>query len=475
MSQCVPSWDVDDPPNPPTHHLPFNHLPSPAPRVPMSDYDMAELAWENGRLVLHGLSHNGIEKPIPKEPSSSAAATAWEKPRPSGTLEAVVDQATRAQLLPPAPSPGRASSLAGPQAHRFTQTVMDALVPCTAAPGDDVADPGVGRKRPRVGEGEWVCASQGSAAVPGAGKRGESTRVMLDTCGVDDVGFTTTTNSASSSRVKGDDGGSLEMENTSFRDGVGGEGGGGQKAWTFDDRGSACLNRHSKADGDVGVCADEEKAMKGSAGRVSASARRRRATAVHNQSERKRRDRINQKMKALQKLVPNSSKTDKASMLDEVIEYLKQLQAQVQMMSRMSTMMMPMTMPQLQMSMMAHMAQMAQMAHMGMGMGMGMGMMDLNSLNQLSHASLPPLVHPSAFLPLSTTCWDGSGDKMQQSGGTVHPDLFSAFLAYQTAQQQPPPPVAQPREPPVGMDAYSWMAALHQQSRQQPPPGNPKP
>lgn len=35
MSQCVPSWDLDDPPNPPTH-LPFNHLPSPAPLVPMS-------------------------------------------------------------------------------------------------------------------------------------------------------------------------------------------------------------------------------------------------------------------------------------------------------------------------------------------------------------------------------------------------------------------------------------------------------
>ncbi|EHA8590597.1 putative Transcription factor UNE10 [Cocos nucifera] len=153
-------------------------------------------------------------------------------------------------------------------------------------------------------------------------------------------------------------------------------------------------------------------------------------------------------------------------MLDEVIEYLKQLQAQVLMMSRMSTMMMPMTMPQLQMSMMAHMAQMAHMS-----VGMGMGMMDLNSLSQLSHAILPPLVHPSAFLPPPTTCWDGSGDKMQQPGGTVLPDPFSAFLAYQTAQQQPP---AVPL-PPMGMDAYGWMAAQHQQLRQQPPPGNPKP
>ncbi|XP_021761334.1 uncharacterized protein LOC110726185 isoform X1 [Chenopodium quinoa] len=46
---------------------------------------------------------------------------------------------------------------------------------------------------------------------------------------------------------------------------------------------------------------------------------------------RRRRQRINEKMKALQKLIPNSNKTDKASMLDEAIEYLKQLQLQVQM------------------------------------------------------------------------------------------------------------------------------------------------
>ncbi|MCE0481001.1 hypothetical protein HAX54_038322 [Datura stramonium] len=63
------------------------------------------------------------------------------------------------------------------------------------------------------------------------------------------------------------------------------------------------------------------------------SLKRSRRAAVHNLSERRRRDRINEKMKALQKLVPNASKTDKASMLEEVIKYLKQLQAQVQLIS----------------------------------------------------------------------------------------------------------------------------------------------
>ncbi|VFQ86847.1 unnamed protein product [Cuscuta campestris] len=60
------------------------------------------------------------------------------------------------------------------------------------------------------------------------------------------------------------------------------------------------------------------------------SSKRCRSAEVHNLSEKRRRSRINEKLKALQTLIPNSNKTDKASMLDEAIEYLKQLQLQVQ-------------------------------------------------------------------------------------------------------------------------------------------------
>ncbi|XP_039783268.1 transcription factor PHYTOCHROME INTERACTING FACTOR-LIKE 13-like isoform X2 [Panicum virgatum] len=62
------------------------------------------------------------------------------------------------------------------------------------------------------------------------------------------------------------------------------------------------------------------------------AARRSRAAEVHNLSERRRRDRINEKMRALQELIPHCNKTDKASLLDEAIEYLKSLQLQLQMM-----------------------------------------------------------------------------------------------------------------------------------------------
>ncbi|KAK1301225.1 Transcription factor SPATULA [Acorus calamus] len=80
-----------------------------------------------------------------------------------------------------------------------------------------------------------------------------------------------------------------------------------------------------------GTGAPAEQQMKSA--RSRSGSKRSRAAEVHNLSEKRRRSRINEKMKALQNLIPNSNKTDKASMLDEAIDYLKQLQLQVQMLS----------------------------------------------------------------------------------------------------------------------------------------------
>ncbi|RZC68819.1 hypothetical protein C5167_032811 [Papaver somniferum] len=113
--------------------------------------------------------------------------------------------------------------------------------------------------------------------------------------------------------------------------------------------------------------------------RGSTSARRARAAEVHNLSERRRRDRINEKMKALQELIPRCNKSDKASMLDEAIEYLKSLQLQVQMMS-MGCGMVPMMFPP---------GVQQYMSPMGMGMGMGMGMdFGLNRPMMMPYASV---------------------------------------------------------------------------------------
>uniref|UniRef100_A0A0D3F6J4 BHLH domain-containing protein n=1 Tax=Oryza barthii TaxID=65489 RepID=A0A0D3F6J4_9ORYZ len=58
-------------------------------------------------------------------------------------------------------------------------------------------------------------------------------------------------------------------------------------------------------------------------------ARRGQATDPHSIAERLRREKISDRMKDLQELVPNSNKTNKASMLDEIIDYVKFLQLQV--------------------------------------------------------------------------------------------------------------------------------------------------
>ncbi|KAL0358294.1 UNVERIFIED_CONTAM: Transcription factor [Sesamum angustifolium] len=71
----------------------------------------------------------------------------------------------------------------------------------------------------------------------------------------------------------------------------------------------------------------------GGAPRQKVRARRGQATDPHSIAERLRRERIAERMKALQELVPNANKTDKASMLDEIIDYVKFLQLQVKVLS----------------------------------------------------------------------------------------------------------------------------------------------
>ncbi|KAJ6805870.1 transcription factor UNE10 isoform X2 [Iris pallida] len=413
MSQCVPSWDRDDPPNPSPRLLPYSSV----PLAQLSEYEVTELTWENGQLSAHGLGHpRRVNKPTPKYPSSE-------------TLEAIVNQA---KLLLPSPPSW--------QIARSTKHDVLVEVPRTAtASAIESCNGKAGRKRARPAmEG----AGGGSGSL-------DSTRV-------------TETFGTSYDFVGGGGGtGSPDTENTSFG---GGGAGSCRRLNAADELDSACHSQRSPSQTYRDVAGEEEEKVTDQEGnmRSTISTKRSRAAAVHNQSERRRRDRINQRMRTLQKLVPTSSKTDKASMLDEVIEYLKQLQSQVQMMSRMGSMppmMMPMGMQQFQMSMMAQMSQMAQMAQMGMGMGMGMGMMDMGSLGRPPPAGIPPVLPASAFLPVVGGPWEPSVGRMQQptATATAMPDAFLAC----------PPQQA------MTMDAYQRMAPMYQQLFQQAPPMNP--
>ncbi|XP_019086210.1 PREDICTED: putative transcription factor bHLH056 [Camelina sativa] len=69
--------------------------------------------------------------------------------------------------------------------------------------------------------------------------------------------------------------------------------------------------------------------------RGSHSRKRSRAAEMHNLSEKIRREKINEKLKTLQELIPGCSKKDTASTLDSVIEYVKSVQMKEQVMPHM--------------------------------------------------------------------------------------------------------------------------------------------
>lgn len=147
------------------------------------------------------------------------------------------------------------------------------------------------------------------------------------------------------------------------------------------------------------------------AARGGTGSKRSRAAEVHNLSERRRRDRINEKMRALQELIPNCNKADKASMLDEAIEYLKTLQLQVQIMSMgagfcVPPMMFPTGVQHMHGAQMPHFSPMSLGMGMGMGMGFGMGMLEMNGRSSGYPIYPMPSVQgghfPSPPIPTST-------------------------------------------------------------------------
>ncbi|KAG5053890.1 hypothetical protein JHK85_006400 [Glycine max] len=385
MSQRVPNCDVDDNNNiPTTTKIPllpnFNFI---SHEVPMLGYQAAELPCKKGQPSTYKGSHGNL-------------TSTWDKPRTSGgTLESIVSQHV--------------------SENRYKLVTMDALVPCSEQPGTQKAVvserlDACGKSRfPRVVAQEEV---EKRAGVVARGTRGTTT-LELGGCKDWSVSGSETCRRELSVTFNSATKGSPENTTCSGKQCTG--------TTTNDDRDSIS---HRISQGEV---PDEDyKATK--VDRSSGSNKRIKANSVvHKQSERRRRDKINQRMKELQKLVPNSSKTDKASMLDEVIQYMKQLQAQVQMMNWMkmyTSMMLPITMQQqqqqqLKMSMM--------MAQMGMGMGMSKDMvMNMNSMNI---PGFPPMLPFPSFMPMAPC-----GDQLQ---GTP--------------------------EKSVTMDAYSTMASLYQQ------------
>ncbi|CAL9055278.1 unnamed protein product [Musa banksii] len=102
--------------------------------------------------------------------------------------------------------------------------------------------------------------------------------------------------------------------------------------------GKICKQRRLRETDEKKPKADDTKASKtcgeSPAGYIHVRARRGEATDSHSLAERVRREKISERMKVLQSLVPGCEKvTGKALMLDEIINYVQSLQNQVEFLS----------------------------------------------------------------------------------------------------------------------------------------------
>ncbi|XP_057519913.1 transcription factor PIF7-like isoform X1 [Amaranthus tricolor] len=329
------------------HHQSFSHL------VPMSNFEVTELTWENGQLAMHELG-SIFEAPT-RTTTTSPTKPTWGhgEGRASDTLESIVHQATYCNNQHSL----NLMSGSAPHQHSAHQT-RENVGP---------SPPSSGLMKKRAHSQSENCAVRRKNDHEMRASASENTPFCKDNNKENSTNDTTMMTWASFESPR------------SFT-----------RTKTTTDEDSACHGSENQ---------DEERDTKGETGR-SYTTRKGRAAAVHNQSERRRRDRINQKMKALQKLVPNANKTDKASMLDEVIEYLKQLQAQIQMMTNarfMPQFMMPLGMQQ-------HFNQMSLLARMGIGAGLGMGLGATMSAMHPANPAISQMMNPtqiatSGFVP----------------------------------------------------------------------------
>ncbi|GAB2289684.1 hypothetical protein Dimus_023992 [Dionaea muscipula] len=358
------------------------------PLVPMfTDGEVAELTWENGQLAIHELGGN-IHAASSTKPTWCRSTT-----RTADTLESIVHQATCHKL----------NQISTAIHQHGVQNKLHEKV------GSVVAS--------TAGNGKWDQDNNSRLPDQFPACNLSNKRTRSDIAAAADEYWDERTACASANADQG------RHNDTTFVTGA-----------SFD-----------SVYGGSETTQEEELETKSQPGRGH-SRRKGRASATHNQSERRRRDRINQKMKALQKLVPNARKTDKASMLEEVIEHLKQLQAQVQMMSAGSI---PVMMP---LGMQQHLL-LAQ---------MGMGMVDMSSsinalfmqqhhTTHLLHPSLATKVEgeegpglPPAF-PVPPLTYQPNLDPGNCSSALL-PDPYSTFLAQS-----------------INMDLYNKMAVMYRQ------------
>uniref|UniRef100_A0A7N0U512 BHLH domain-containing protein n=1 Tax=Kalanchoe fedtschenkoi TaxID=63787 RepID=A0A7N0U512_KALFE len=363
-NHCVPNFDMDDEYPIPSSSAPFR----PSRKSSMQEDEVMELLWQNGQIVMQRAGSKP-QQPRPTFPVASGEARDPPAPPPLFIHEDEMASWLHYPLDDPSFDRDFCNDLLYPSASCADTAVTDPI-PETRPPPPPLPPPprppippartqGFGhfsRLRPRheagpskAGDGSVSVTVVESNVTPAA-----APPESRESQAAGDVGGGGRGLVAGSSSV----GGGLETTSLDFTvassSGASGAEPDFKPSATEDKKrkGREADDTECHSQEDVPKAADAKKQVRGS------TAKRTRAAEVHNLSERRRRDRINEKMKALQELIPRCNKSDKASMLDDAIEYLKSLQLQVQMMS-MGCGMVPMMFPGMQ----------QYMQPMGMGLG----------------------------------------------------------------------------------------------------------
>ncbi|CAJ1897788.1 unnamed protein product [Sphenostylis stenocarpa] len=395
----------------------------------IADDDVMELLWQNGQVVMQSQNHRSFRKPTPPRDSNDASAAGPSTAREirpqldnfnqhlfmqEGEMASWLHYPIDDDVVPPLDQTFCADFLYSPPTINNSSAIqtlartsqLTELRPMSAPPRPPVPPPR--RSEPKTPNFAYF-ARHNTRAAEQSVKPAVRESTVVDSCDTAPaVSRVSETERNAAEPTEGDagppvpstsagGGRSTMMCEVTMASSPGCSTSSGEPvhvAATAEDR------KRKGRDAEEWECQSEDVDFESEAKkqvRGSTSTKRSRAAEVHNLSERlslaictqRRRDRINEKMRALQELIPRCNKSDKASMLDEAISYLKSLQLQVQMMS-MGCGMVPMMFPGIQQYIPA----------MGMGVGMGMGMgMEMG----MNRPVMPfPNMLPASALPGAT-------------------------------------------------------------------------
>ncbi|XP_009602219.1 transcription factor PIF4 [Nicotiana tabacum] len=405
MNPCLPEWNIEA------------ELSVPHQKKPIGfDHELVELLWRNGEVVLHSQTHKKQPGYDPNEcrqfnkhdqqtirdvVSCGNHTNLIQDDETISWLNCPIDESFEKEFCSPFLSEISTNPIEvdksirqseDNKAFKFDTLEINNVFPHSHHSGFD-PNPMPPPRFHNTGSAKQHNVKEGSVMTVGSSHCG-SNQVAID---ADTSRFSSSANIGLSAAMITDYTGKVSpqsdtMDRDTFEPANTSSSGGSGSSYARTCNLSAATNSQShkrkSRDGEEPECQSKAGELESAGGNKSAqksgTARRSRAAEVHNLSERRRRDRINEKMKALQELLPHSTKTDKASMLDEAIEYLKSLQMQLQMMwmgSGMASMMFP------------------GVQHYMSRMGMGMGPPTVPSIHNAMHLARLPLV--DSAIPLN--------------------------------------------------------------------------